>query len=253
MIFFDASSEAPAGRSFCGLCLLGLPVVDARHGPGGRQTISSARATSFPSRFAISGRWNTISNGSVCRTPAGFDSPSRRYSRHRPVHGRSRGGAQAPSARRLSPGAGGHHRCRRIPADLRSRCGGGSGSVSLPGRPDGGKSGCPGRGPDGTRRARRGQHYQRRGPGIESGDDGLHDPGAPPGDIITIQEADPTAVAEEAVNYFYAYGEVKNPGSYEFRRGLTIEKAIVLAGGFTPRASKRKISIRRRKRGGSIG
>ncbi len=42
---------------------------------------------------------------------------------------------------------------------------------------------------------------------------------------------------------FYINGEVKKPGSYAYRKGLTIEKAITLAGGFTERASKSNISL----------
>ncbi|WP_426370168.1 polysaccharide biosynthesis/export family protein [Pseudocolwellia sp. HL-MZ7] len=42
---------------------------------------------------------------------------------------------------------------------------------------------------------------------------------------------------------FYINGEVKKPGSYPYRKGLTIEKAITLAGGFTERASKSSISL----------
>lgn len=42
---------------------------------------------------------------------------------------------------------------------------------------------------------------------------------------------------------FYISGEVKKPGSYPFRKDLTVEKAVVLAGGFTERASRSKISL----------
>lgn len=42
---------------------------------------------------------------------------------------------------------------------------------------------------------------------------------------------------------FYINGEVENPGSYSYRRGLTIEKAVTLAGGFTKRASRSKIEL----------
>ena len=42
---------------------------------------------------------------------------------------------------------------------------------------------------------------------------------------------------------FYINGEVENPGSYPYRKGLTIEKAITLAGGFTERASRKSISL----------
>ncbi|MGD8914101.1 MAG: SLBB domain-containing protein, partial [Candidatus Thiodiazotropha sp.] len=38
-------------------------------------------------------------------------------------------------------------------------------------------------------------------------------------------------------------GEVKNPGGYGYRDGLTVHKAVSLAGGFSERANKNKISI----------
>lgn len=65
-----------------------------------------------------------------------------------------------------------------------------------------------------------------------------------PGDVITVKR-DVITEAEEATNYIYLYGEVSKPGGYEFRSGLTVEKAVAMAGGFTPRASKRKIDISR--------
>jgi polysaccharide export outer membrane protein len=42
---------------------------------------------------------------------------------------------------------------------------------------------------------------------------------------------------------FYISGEVKNPGSYPYRKDLTIEKAVTLAGGFTERAAKSTITL----------
>lgn len=42
---------------------------------------------------------------------------------------------------------------------------------------------------------------------------------------------------------FYVNGEVKKPGGYSFVDGLTVQKAVALAGGFTERASKDKIII----------
>jgi polysaccharide biosynthesis/export protein VpsN len=42
---------------------------------------------------------------------------------------------------------------------------------------------------------------------------------------------------------FYINGEVKKPGGFPFRPGLTVHKAITLAGGLTERASTRKIYI----------
>ncbi|HSH41807.1 MAG TPA: polysaccharide biosynthesis/export family protein [Arenicellales bacterium] len=69
-----------------------------------------------------------------------------------------------------------------------------------------------------------------------------------PGDVITVKR-DVLTEAEEATNYIYLYGEVNKPGGYEFRSGLTVEKAVAMAGGFTPRASKRKIDISRYSEG----
>lgn len=38
-------------------------------------------------------------------------------------------------------------------------------------------------------------------------------------------------------------GEVNKPGAYPFQPGLTLQKAISLAGGFTERASRNKIKL----------
>lgn len=54
-----------------------------------------------------------------------------------------------------------------------------------------------------------------------------------PSAIVTIVEYRP----------FYVTGEVSKPGSYAFHPGLTIDKAISIAGGFTERASKSKITV----------
>lgn len=42
---------------------------------------------------------------------------------------------------------------------------------------------------------------------------------------------------------FYINGEVDKPGSYPYKKGLTVEKAVALAGGFTERASRKTISL----------
>lgn len=42
---------------------------------------------------------------------------------------------------------------------------------------------------------------------------------------------------------FYISGEVRQPGSYPYQPGLTLNKAIALAGGLTDRASSRRIFI----------
>ena len=48
---------------------------------------------------------------------------------------------------------------------------------------------------------------------------------------------------------FYIKGFVKTPGGYPFRKGLTVEKAIALAGGFAERASKNDITLLQEKTG----
>jgi len=42
---------------------------------------------------------------------------------------------------------------------------------------------------------------------------------------------------------FFITGEVEQPGGYPYQPGLTLRKAITLAGGFTERASKSKIYV----------
>jgi polysaccharide export outer membrane protein len=44
---------------------------------------------------------------------------------------------------------------------------------------------------------------------------------------------------------FYVIGEVKAPGGYPYIPGLTVRKAATLAGGFTERASSKKIYVLR--------
>ncbi len=51
---------------------------------------------------------------------------------------------------------------------------------------------------------------------------------------------------------FYILGEVNNPGSYEYHPDLNIFKAIAIAGGYTPRASKEKIIIIRKVHGETV-
>lgn len=44
---------------------------------------------------------------------------------------------------------------------------------------------------------------------------------------------------------FYVNGEVEKPGGYSYREGMTVQRAITLAGGFTERASRSKIFLLR--------
>ena len=40
-------------------------------------------------------------------------------------------------------------------------------------------------------------------------------------------------------------GEVGTPGQYAFVPGMTVQQAIAVAGGFTPRASKYSVTVTR--------
>ena len=42
---------------------------------------------------------------------------------------------------------------------------------------------------------------------------------------------------------FFINGEVRSPGSYPYQPGLTLDRAIALAGGLSDRASKRKMYV----------
>jgi polysaccharide export outer membrane protein len=56
------------------------------------------------------------------------------------------------------------------------------------------------------------------------------------GDTIFVPKAD----------VFYIFGEVAQPGKYNWEKELTVLKAVILSGGFTEIASKRRIKIRRK-------
>lgn len=56
-----------------------------------------------------------------------------------------------------------------------------------------------------------------------------------PGDIITIEKS----------LQIFVNGEVQRPGNYVYQQGLTLEKTIALAGGFSSRASKKRITVSR--------
>lgn len=51
------------------------------------------------------------------------------------------------------------------------------------------------------------------------------------------------SVAILSYRQFFINGSVESPGGFDFQPGLTVQKAISLAGGFTERASQRKIFI----------
>ncbi|NKC13372.1 MAG: polysaccharide export protein [Gammaproteobacteria bacterium] len=49
----------------------------------------------------------------------------------------------------------------------------------------------------------------------------------------------------EKFQLYYIKGQVRKPGGYRFKEGLSVEKAIALAGGFTERASETDIRLNR--------
>jgi len=54
-----------------------------------------------------------------------------------------------------------------------------------------------------------------------------------------------SVIVEEYKDFFYVTGEVKKPGAYQYEEGMNVLKAVTLAGGFTDKASKRRIKIMR--------
>jgi protein involved in polysaccharide export with SLBB domain len=53
------------------------------------------------------------------------------------------------------------------------------------------------------------------------------------------------SVTVEEYRPFFIDGEVKKSGGYPYQPGLSVDKAAALAGGYTERASRTKIMIRR--------
>ena len=68
-------------------------------------------------------------------------------------------------------------------------------------------------------------------------------------DLVTARLADGylrqpnVTVNVDPQQLYFIKGEVASPGGYTFVEGLTVEKAIALAGGYTERASKRDIIL----------
>ena len=48
---------------------------------------------------------------------------------------------------------------------------------------------------------------------------------------------------------YFVRGEVKSPGGFAYEPQLTLQKAIALAGGFTERASRKKLQVIREEKG----
>jgi polysaccharide biosynthesis/export protein len=64
---------------------------------------------------------------------------------------------------------------------------------------------------------------------------------------------DPSVAVEiETYRPFFVLGEVTFPGQYPYVPNMTVENAIAIAGGFTPRAYKDKVTITRKAPGGEL-
>ena len=59
------------------------------------------------------------------------------------------------------------------------------------------------------------------------------------------------AVEVETFRPFFILGEVTAPGQYAYVPNMTVETAVAIAGGFGPRAFKKKIELHRPVNGGT--
>jgi polysaccharide export outer membrane protein len=48
---------------------------------------------------------------------------------------------------------------------------------------------------------------------------------------------------------FFILGEVRNPGQYPFVSGMTVQTAVAIAGGYTPRARQEPVTVTRQVEG----
>jgi len=63
---------------------------------------------------------------------------------------------------------------------------------------------------------------------------------------LALQLKNGDIVTATSTQFFYVSGEVKNPGSYPITPGLTVLKAVSVAGGLTKFGSKGKVEILRK-------
>jgi polysaccharide export outer membrane protein len=60
------------------------------------------------------------------------------------------------------------------------------------------------------------------------------------------------SVEVESYRPFFILGEVNNPGQYPYVANLTAEAAVAIAGGFSPRADKKKVELTRNAPGHQV-
>ena len=61
------------------------------------------------------------------------------------------------------------------------------------------------------------------------------------GDVVFVPRA----------QVFYAYGEVQKPGAYRLENQMTLQQALVTAGGLSKRGTENRVRVQRRKANGS--
>jgi polysaccharide export outer membrane protein len=63
---------------------------------------------------------------------------------------------------------------------------------------------------------------------------------------------DPSVAVEiDSYRPFFILGEVQAPGQYPYVPNMTVESAVAIAGGFTPRAKRNMVTITHTDAGGS--
>ncbi len=64
---------------------------------------------------------------------------------------------------------------------------------------------------------------------------------------------DPKVTVEVETNRpFFILGEVDNAGQFPYVAGMTVQTAVAIAGGYTPRAKKRNFQITRQRHGKTV-
>jgi len=69
-------------------------------------------------------------------------------------------------------------------------------------------------------------------------------------ELLMIRDGD--VIYQPRAEFFFVLGEVKKPGTYKLEEGMTVTKAISVAGGFTGKASKNKVKILREQDGKQV-
>jgi polysaccharide export outer membrane protein len=64
---------------------------------------------------------------------------------------------------------------------------------------------------------------------------------------VSVMDGDSIYIIKSGV--FYVTGEIRKPDSYKYEEGLTIVKAITMAGGFTDKAATGKVKVIRKLNG----